>query len=251
MKLIIEIFSRFFKTLSKGAVQGIGVALGMAATVAVAVTVSGTIKTWTSGETLTASDINTTIASLKTAIENITAASSSDVSEGTSNSKFMTPSSLANAQGFNLSYAFIWDEKSVGGNAGASTNTYTTRDLTNIETNITGVSLSSNEFTLPAGTYLIEASAPATKVGFHKAKLVSDPSGTPVDVLIGTSESSDDTIGEINTRSFIKGVFTLSSSTTLAIQHKAENAVATWGFGIRSNLEEIEIYTQVKLIKIA
>ncbi|MBI2889617.1 MAG: hypothetical protein HYY13_02420 [Nitrospirae bacterium] len=56
--------------LAKGFLAGSGFALGLIAVVAAAVTV-GTVKTWTSGETLTASDLNTTISSLKTAIKGI------------------------------------------------------------------------------------------------------------------------------------------------------------------------------------
>jgi hypothetical protein len=37
-----------------------------------AFTVSGTVKTWSSGETLTATDLNTTVQSLKTAVEGAT-----------------------------------------------------------------------------------------------------------------------------------------------------------------------------------
>ncbi|MBI2889913.1 MAG: hypothetical protein HYY13_03910 [Nitrospirae bacterium] len=55
---------------AKSALIGAGLTAGSLAALALAVTV-GTIKTWTSGETLTASDLNTTISSLKTAIEGI------------------------------------------------------------------------------------------------------------------------------------------------------------------------------------
>ena len=51
--------------------MGFGFMLGMFGTGVMAVAVTGTIKTWTANEKLTASDLNTTIASLKTAIESI------------------------------------------------------------------------------------------------------------------------------------------------------------------------------------
>lgn len=53
----------------KGFKLGIGIFLGLGISTAFAFVVSGTIKTWTSGETLTATDLNTTVQSLKTAVE--------------------------------------------------------------------------------------------------------------------------------------------------------------------------------------
>jgi hypothetical protein len=58
--------------LKQGIVQGFGIFVGLFATAAFAYTVSGTIKTWTTGDTLTASDLNTTVQSLKTAVESAT-----------------------------------------------------------------------------------------------------------------------------------------------------------------------------------
>jgi hypothetical protein len=58
--------------MTKGLKQGIGIFLGLFLSAAFAYTVSGTIKTWTTGDTLTASDLNTTVQSLKTAVEGAT-----------------------------------------------------------------------------------------------------------------------------------------------------------------------------------
>jgi len=52
--------------------NGMLFALGFFGTTILAVAISGTIKTWTTGEVLKSADLNTTIASLKTAIEGIT-----------------------------------------------------------------------------------------------------------------------------------------------------------------------------------
>ncbi|HNI95565.1 MAG TPA: hypothetical protein PL169_05830, partial [Leptospiraceae bacterium] len=51
--------------------NGILFALGFFGTTIFAVAISGTIKTWTSGELLKSADLNTTISSMKTAIEGI------------------------------------------------------------------------------------------------------------------------------------------------------------------------------------
>lgn len=54
----------------KGIKLGIGFFVGFFLTATFAFVVSGTVKTWTTGETLTAADLNTTVQSLKTAVEN-------------------------------------------------------------------------------------------------------------------------------------------------------------------------------------
>ena len=51
--------------------NGMLLAIGFFGTTILAVSISGTIKTWTTGEVLKSADLNTTIASLKTAIEGI------------------------------------------------------------------------------------------------------------------------------------------------------------------------------------
>ncbi|MBP6740620.1 MAG: hypothetical protein KA146_11550, partial [Leptospiraceae bacterium] len=50
---------------------GVVFALAIFGTTILAVAISGTIKTWTTGEVLKSADLNTTIASLQTAIQNI------------------------------------------------------------------------------------------------------------------------------------------------------------------------------------
>lgn len=53
----------------KGVKHGIGIFIGLGISTAFAFAISGTIKTWASGETLTAADLNQTVQSLKTAVE--------------------------------------------------------------------------------------------------------------------------------------------------------------------------------------
>ena len=55
--------------MKKTFLKGMAFCLGFVGTAIFAVTVSGTIKTWNTGDQLTASDLNTTVQSLKTAVE--------------------------------------------------------------------------------------------------------------------------------------------------------------------------------------
>ncbi len=57
--------------IAKKMTSGMLLAIGFFGTTILAVAISGTIKTWTTGEVLKSADLNTTIASLQTAIQNI------------------------------------------------------------------------------------------------------------------------------------------------------------------------------------
>lgn len=122
-----------------------------------------------------------------------------------------------------------------------------TRTL-NTEDSDTGghCSLSSNQFTLDAGTYRIIASAPAYNVAAHKAKLynVSDAS----DEIIGSPEYI--AIANVMSTSLVRGQFTIASSKTFEIQHRCGSTQATNGFGVQSNFGVSEIYTVVELWKV-
>lgn len=58
------------KTITQGFKKGLGICIAFLASTAFAVTVTG-YKTWTTGDTLTAADLNTTVQSLKTAVESV------------------------------------------------------------------------------------------------------------------------------------------------------------------------------------
>lgn len=144
-------------------------------------------------------------------------------------------------------YWNIVDSKASGTGGGVfSSGSWRTRDLnTTLGTNsISGSSLASNQFTLPAGTYRIFASAPTYAVNKHKTRLrnITDS----VDTLLGTSEHSDQTYNGA-TRSFIAGIFTISSQKTFEIQHQCQT---TQNFGQASSFGVNEIYTVVELWKL-
>lgn len=124
-----------------------------------------------------------------------------------------------------------------------------TRDLnTEVYNTISGASLAINQITLPAGTYLINASAPAYYVGKHKIKLrnITDSE----DTLIGSTEYSSYSAGYAMTRSFIIGSFAIASAKVFEIQHQCSNTLSTSGFGDVNNFSVDEIYTQVHITKV-
>lgn len=160
-------------------------------------------------------------------------------------------------KGLDSSYLEINDTKAKGTVGGSfSPGSWKTRDLTTLihDSLADSVTLGSNQFVIPSGTYHIEASVPAYKVDAHKGRLadVTDFAGTfGVTVKLGTTEKSgaSDTT---QTRSFIEGRFSVSRSTTLEIQHYCETENAVDGFGSRANFYVVsEVYTSMKMWQIS
>lgn len=148
-------------------------------------------------------------------------------------------------------YAKISDTKAANTNGGTFTaSAWQTRTLNTEDSDADGiVSISSNQFTLQAGTYRIYASAPAYAVDRHKAKLRNISDGS--DQIIGTTEFVGTSGGQPQTRSIISGQFTIASAKTFEIQHYCTTTSATNGFGVAANVGVSEVYTIVELWKVA
>ena len=148
-------------------------------------------------------------------------------------------------------YAKLSDTKAANTNGGTFTaSAWRTRDLNTEDSDADGiVSISSNQFTLQAGTYRIYASAPAYAVDRHKAKLrnTSDSS----DTIIGTTEFTGTASGSPATRSIVAGEFTISAQKTFEIQHYCTTTCTTNGFGVAANVGVSEVYTVVEIWKVA
>ncbi len=144
--------------------------------------------------------------------------------------------------------ALLQDQKSAGTHGGQPPNTssYNKRDL-NTEVFDTGnfVSISNNEFTLTAGTYLIQASIPAHRTNETRALLfnVSDSSTVAYSQNVYIRDSAV-TGGLID----LTARFTISGTKTFDIRQRVHN-VDGEGLGHRSNFGDIEIYTQVLIYK--
>lgn len=143
------------------------------------------------------------------------------------------------------SYAVICDQKTSGTNGGTFTSgDWRTRDLNTEITDADGiVSISSNQFTLQAGTYLIKAFVPGYYVYDHKAKLYDVTASA--DVALGTSEY---TSAQAQTRNVVTARVTISGATTYEIRHKCYNTKTNNGFG-ENNGYGVEIYLIVEIYK--
>ena len=147
-------------------------------------------------------------------------------------------------------YICILDQKAQGTAGGTFTNgAWRTRDLNTEQSDDGGhASVSSNQITLAAGTYICHISCPAFYVASHQARLWDITNSTLL--LTGTSEDTQSSGGGYTTRSFIAGKITLAGSTVLEIQHQCATTEGTWGFGASLNAG-VEIYTMAEFWKVA
>ena len=166
--------------------------------------------------------------------------------DGSGNLSWTTPSvSLFS------SYAVIEDQKTAGNNGGTFTSgDWRTRDLqTEIFDPDNIVSISSNQFTLQAGNYFIEASAPAYNVDRHQAALY-DITASNFHSL-GTNEYAKGDAGT-GSRSIVIARVSISSANVYEIRHRCQTTFATYGFGVHignGSWTTDNNYTYVKIFK--
>ncbi len=145
----------------------------------------------------------------------------------------------------------VEDQKTSGTTGGQSsgTNVLFARDLNTVVTNeITGASLSSNQITLPSGSYYIHAESPYAKTNIVKAYLynVTDSSKE----IIGTSEYNNQGVFSQN-KATVVGRFTISAQKVFELQMFV-GASNSQNLGVASSISsEVEKYTVVKIWKVA
>jgi hypothetical protein len=156
--------------------------------------------------------------------------------------KWAAPSSTIQTAVFN-------DTKTSGTAGGTFTSgAWRTRDLnTSQQNSITGCSLASNQITLPAGTFLIEGSAPAFRTDPHQSRIY-DITNSAV-LFLGMSMYIDPTV-YLQTTSEFRGVITLAASTVIEVQHQTFNTIASVGFGQPVSWGS-NIYTSISITKVA
>lgn len=157
----------------------------------------------------------------------------------------------ADARGrFENALLHIQDQKASGTNGGTFTqDAWRTRDLNTVLTNeIPSASLSSNQITLPAGTYYVEAFAPCYRGQFHKAKLynITDTA----DILIGTTEYNFNGADYVQTSSHVVGRFTIAGTKVIELQHYCKVTAANVGFGSPGTFAVVELYSDIRIWKL-
>lgn len=136
----------------------------------------------------------------------------------------------------------VVDEKTAATDGGGFTqDAWQTRTLNTLQVNDdTIASLSSNQITLPAGTYECWISAPALGVNAHKIRLQDTTGASTID--FGSSEYASAT-HVVQSRSVLRTKFTLTVSSALEVQHRGQTTKADNGFGNNTNFSVVEVYT--------
>lgn len=148
-----------------------------------------------------------------------------------------------------VDYIEIHDEKTAGTDGGGFTSGSWQKRALNTEHSDAGghASLSSDQITLAAGTYLAEIACPAIAVNAHQARLYNTTDAATT--LVGTSSycGNGSTQATVST---ITGRFTIAASKVFEVQHRCETTKATNGFGDANNFGEVEIYTVARFWKV-
>lgn len=138
----------------------------------------------------------------------------------------------------------ISDVKLSGTHGGTFTkNVWQTRDLNTLNSYGSSCSLSSNQVTITAGTYMIDARAPAYKVQNHKAIWYNITDSTTD--IVGTTACTDIDC----TWSHIHGILTLGSTKTFELRHYCSRITITNGFGNACGFGVNEVYSTVIITK--
>ena len=118
---------------------------------------------------------------------------------------------------------------------------------TTLENDLGGSPLASNQITLPAGTYEIDARAPAAGVSNNQARLqnITDAATTLPGSSVFLSNANN-----VTGYSFVRGRFTIAGTKVFELQHQCGTTSAN-GFGSPGNVGLTEVYSDVILRKIA
>lgn len=147
--------------------------------------------------------------------------------------------------------AIFNETQASGTNGGASVAaTWTKRVLntTNIN-NIAGASIASSVITLPAGTYLVNASSPFYSVNTAKIRLQNTTDATTT--ITGTSEFFKSTY-EGAGKSFLVGQFTITGNKNFEIQYYVQTVKSVDGLGSTVSAPSIsEVYSIIQIQKVA
>jgi len=146
-------------------------------------------------------------------------------------------------------YAIFRDEKTSGTDGGTFTSgAWRTRDLNVTQYNgIGSASLSSNQISLPAGTYLIEAAAPANRVDQHQLRVqnITDTSTS----ILGQNVWCYG-VNLVSNMARVSGVFTIAATKTFELQHRGATTRSGDGFGLAAGWGT-EVYASITIAKVA
>lgn len=138
----------------------------------------------------------------------------------------------------------IKDVKTAGTNGGTFTaDAWQTRTLNTIDGLVNFLTLSSNQFTLDAGTYTILVRAPACDVQNHQSRLKNITDNTEIMGMNSFSSNGNMTVSDIYT------ILTLTTQKTYEVQHICSKSSSGIGFGRATGFNSEEVYTTINIQK--
>ena len=147
-----------------------------------------------------------------------------------------------------VNYLHVQDQKASGTAGGTANAGINTRVLNTVLTNtIAGASLSSNQITLPAGTYYIKSAAPAYRVDQMRTFFYNVTDST--NQVQGPNAFADNADFSV-THAFMNGLFTIAETKVFEVRHQCQLSFSTNGFGWQSSTGDPEIYIDVEIWKV-
>ena len=120
-------------------------------------------------------------------------------------------------------------------------------------TTISGMSLSSNQITCPAGTYTVAGSCPGISCGRHRCRLYNV---TDSNVLVQGQNNFEFNGGYEGGITNLNGTFVLTETKTIQLQHQVENSASiitapdNVTLGLACGFGDTEVYSQITFTKI-
>ena len=152
--------------------------------------------------------------------------------------------------GGGATYAVFQDNKASGAGGTFTSGSFLTRDLqTTVYNGITGCSLASNQITLAAGTYIVNAMAPAGYVDQHQTRFYNITDASTV--ITGGNAYNAITSSSVDTYSALQGGFTITGSKVFELQHRCTTTRAGTGFGTNNGFGVGEVYSIITIAKVA
>lgn len=148
-------------------------------------------------------------------------------------------------------YAVVREEQAQNTFGGTSVaTTWTTRVLNTIAFDPSSIvsSLTSNAFTLQAGTYILQVLSPMFADNATRVRIFNQTDSSVV--VTGVSQNTNQG-NSVYTNAAANCVVTLSGAKALRVEYWAGTAQASNGLGIPTNIAStVEVYTQVEIWKI-
>jgi hypothetical protein len=148
--------------------------------------------------------------------------------------------------GLFASYAIFTHAATVDGGSINTASSWLTRPLNTTDVSQSWASLSSNQVTLSAGTYLIEWESTVHRVSFNQSRLRNVTDGTTIGAgLLGRANSGD----EASWNSSGCAQLVITGSKVIEVQHWVLATKANNGWGDYTNTGENNIYAILKITK--